>query len=137
MFLDEPAFDINMKHPRAWSKVGSCAIVTRPTTRANATSILGAIPAADLIAVGVRKPRPAKKRKANGYKSSGTVTGHYINFLKMTLDEMDKHPHMKGHYIVMNNALNHTHENIKKYIEYRGYKCVYLPTYSPELNPIE
>ncbi|KAG0736280.1 hypothetical protein G6F57_014189 [Rhizopus arrhizus] len=55
----------------------------------------------------------------------------------MTLDEMDKYPHMKGHYIVMDNAPIHTHENIKKYIEYRGYKGVYLPTYSPELNPIE
>jgi transposase len=37
----------------------------------------------------------------------------------------------------MDNAPIHTHENIKKYIEYRGYKCVYLPTYSSELNPIE
>ncbi|EPB93116.1 hypothetical protein HMPREF1544_00190 [Mucor circinelloides 1006PhL] len=44
---------------------------------------------------------------------------------------------MKGHYIVMDNALIYTHENIKKYIEYRGYRCVYLPTCSPELNPIE
>ncbi|SAL97564.1 hypothetical protein [Absidia glauca] len=137
VFLDESAFDINMKRSRAWSRKGTRAIVTRPTTRANTTSILGAISAAGLIAVGVKKPRPAKKRKAEGYISSGTVTGHYISFLKTTLDEMDKHPHMKGHYIVMDNAPIHTHENIKKYIEYRGYKCVYLPTYSPELNPIE
>jgi transposase len=137
VFLDESAFDINMKRSRAWSKKGTRAIVTRPTTRANTTSILGAISAAGLITVGVKKPRPAKKRKTEGYVSSGTVTGHYISFLKMTLDEMDKHPHMKGHYIVMDNAPIHTHENIRKYIEYRGYKCVYLPTYSPELNPIE
>ncbi|KAG0975087.1 hypothetical protein G6F29_011780 [Rhizopus arrhizus] len=134
---DWSAFDINMKRSRAWSKKGSRAIVTRPTTRANTTSILGAISASGLIAVGVKKPRPAKKRKADGYISSGTVTGHYISFLKTTLDGMDKHLHMKGHYIVMNNAPIHTHENIKKYIEYQGYKCVYLPTYSPELNPIE
>ncbi|CEG63391.1 hypothetical protein RMATCC62417_00542 [Rhizopus microsporus] len=126
-----------MKRSRAWSKKGSRAIVIRPTTRANTTSILGAISAPGLIAVGVKKPRPAKKRKVDGYISSGTVTGYYISFLKTTLDEMDKHLHMKGHYIVMDNAPIHTHENIKKYIEYRGYKCVYLPTYSPELNPIE
>ena len=50
---------------------------------------------------------------------------------------MDKHPHMKEHYIIMDNAPIYTHKNIKKYIEYRGYKCVYLPAYSPELNPIE
>ncbi|CEG83371.1 hypothetical protein RMATCC62417_17300 [Rhizopus microsporus] len=137
VFLDESAFDINMKRSRAWSKKGTCAIVTRPTTRANTTSILGAISAAGLITVAVKKPRPAKKRKADGYISSGTVTGHYINFLIVTLDEMDKHPHMKGHYVFMcvNGCIIHNY--IKKYIEYRGYKCVYLPTYSPELNPIE
>ncbi|OAD79094.1 hypothetical protein PHYBLDRAFT_58144 [Phycomyces blakesleeanus NRRL 1555(-)] len=101
----------------------------------NTTSILGAISAAALITVGVRNPRLVKKRKAEGYISSGTVTGHCISFLKITLDEMDKHPHMKGHYVVMDNAPIHTHKNIKKYIKYRGYKCVYL-IYSPELKPI-
>jgi transposase len=137
VLLDESTFDINMKRSRAWSRKSTRAIVTLPTTRANTTSILGAISAASLITVGVKKPRPAKKRKTDGYISSGTVTSHYISFLKMTLDEMNKYPHMKGHYIVMNNAPIHTNENIKKYIEYRGYKCVYLPTYSPELTPIE
>ncbi|KAG1137106.1 hypothetical protein G6F37_011480 [Rhizopus arrhizus] len=113
VLLDESAFDINMKRSRAWSRKGTRTIVTRPTTRANTTSILGAI------------------------STVGTLTSHYISFLKMALNEMDKYPHMKGHYIVMDNAPIHTNENIKKYIEYRGYKCVYLPTYSPELNPIE
>ncbi|CEG67437.1 hypothetical protein RMATCC62417_03868 [Rhizopus microsporus] len=109
-----------------------------PTTRANTTSILGAISAAGLFTVGVKKPKPAKKRKTEGYVGSGTVTGHYLSFLKMTLDEMDKHPQTNGHYIVMDDA---SHSYIRKhceiYIKYRGYKCVYLPTYSPELNPIE
>jgi transposase len=137
VFLDESAFDINMKCTRAWSRKGTHAIVTWPTTRTNTTSILGAISAAGLITVGVKKPRPAKRRKTEGYIRSETVTGQYISFLKMTLGEMDKHSHMKGDYIAMDNAPIHTHANIKKYIECRGYKCVYLPTYSPELNPIE
>ncbi|KAL1929533.1 hypothetical protein VTP01DRAFT_1671 [Rhizomucor pusillus] len=114
VFLDESAFDVNLKRSRAWSKKDTRTIVTRPTTRANITSILGAISATDLIAVGVKKPRPAKKRKADGYMSSGIVTGRYISFLKLTLDEMDKHPHMRGHYVVMDNAPIHTHENIKE-----------------------
>ncbi|KAG1145988.1 hypothetical protein G6F36_015080 [Rhizopus arrhizus] len=67
VFLDESAFDINMKHSRAWSKKGTRTIVTRPTTRANTTSILGAISASGLIKIGVKKPRPTKKRKADGY----------------------------------------------------------------------
>ena len=44
---------------------------------------------------------------------------------------------MKDHYIFMDNVPIHKHENIKKYIKHRGHKCVYLPTYSLELNPIE
>ena len=108
-----------------------------PTTRVNTTSILGAISAAGLITVGVKKSRPTKKRKTDVYMSLGTVTGHYISFLKMTLNEMDKYPHMKDHYISMGSTPIHTHENIGRYIEYRGYRCVYLSTYSPELYPIE
>ena len=61
VFLDESAFDINMKRSRAWPRTR--AIVNRPTMRANTTSILGAISAAGLIAIGVKKPRPTKKEK--------------------------------------------------------------------------
>ena len=53
------------------------------------------------------------------------------------MDEMDQYPHMKGHYLVMDNAPIHTSEDITKYFESRGYRCAYLPSYSPELNPIE
>jgi transposase len=37
----------------------------------------------------------------------------------------------------MDNAPIHTNANIRKMIEDRGYKCVYLPPYSPFLNAIE
>lgn len=61
--LDESAFDINMKRSRAWPKKGTRAIVTRPTTRANTTSILGAISAAGLITVGVKKTKTCQEEK--------------------------------------------------------------------------
>ncbi|KAG1437079.1 hypothetical protein G6F56_013278 [Rhizopus delemar] len=87
---------------------------------------------------------PSKKRKAGGGSiqvvnkgKGGTVTGHYFNFVAATLDVLDKHEQFKGHYIVMDNAPIHTHLDIQKYIEQRGYGCIYLPPYSPELNPIE
>lgn len=66
------------------------------------------------------------------------VTGHSISFLKATMGEMDQHPYMKGHYLVMDNApIIYTSDNIAKYVESHGYRCAYLPSYSPELNPIE
>ena len=79
VFLDESPFHINMKRTRAWSTVGTPAIVTVPTTRAKTTTVLGAISASGLIKVSVRIPSPSKKRKAGQESvilSTGTVTGH-------------------------------------------------------------
>ncbi|KAL1936709.1 hypothetical protein VTP01DRAFT_843 [Rhizomucor pusillus] len=141
VFLDESAFHINMKRSMAWSKKGSPAVVTVPKTRAQTTTNLGAISASGLVKCSLRLPEPpAKKRKRGGYAelmSTGTVTGHYLSFLKATMNEMDKYPHMKGHYLVMDNAPIHTSNDIAKYITSRGYRYAYLPSYSPELNPIE
>lgn len=53
------------------------------------------------------------------------------------MDEMDQYPYMKGHYLVMDNTLIHTQEDIAKYIEPRGYRYAYLPPCSPGLDPIE
>ncbi|KAL1934550.1 hypothetical protein VTP01DRAFT_6732 [Rhizomucor pusillus] len=101
----------------------------------------GTISASGLINCSLRLLRPpAKKRKrggCGGLISTGTVTGHYLSFLKATVDEMDRYPHMKGHYLVMDNAPIHTSNDIAKYITSRGYRHPYLPSYSPELNPIE
>jgi transposase len=44
---------------------------------------------------------------------------------------------MKGHYLVMDNAPIHTPVKVRELIESRGYRCLYLPPYSPFLNPIE
>ncbi|KAG0176765.1 hypothetical protein DFQ29_005671 [Apophysomyces sp. BC1021] len=89
VFLDESAFHINLKR--------------------------GAISATGLINVSLRVPKRIKKRKlgheADTY-STGTVTGHYLSFLKATLDEMDRYPEMKGHYLVMDNAPIHSSTDI-------------------------
>ena len=148
VFVDEAAFHINMKRSYAWSKKGSRAIVKVPKTRAMTTTILGAISPFGVVNVSVRRPKamaPSKKRKTAGSSRTvdkttskrGTVTGHYFNFLSSTMDVLDRHEMFKDNYIVMDNAPIHQHEDIRKHIENRGYRCIYLPPYSPELNPIE
>jgi hypothetical protein len=82
----------------------------------------------------------ARKRKQPPPKKpapKGTVTGHYILFLQKTMNCMDQFPEMKGFYIVMDNAPIHTADEIEEMISKRGYRSIYLPPYSPELNPIE
>lgn len=57
----------------------------------------------------------------------------YLNNVMNTLDKNN----MKGQYIVMDNAPIHKPKVIKALIEERRHKCIYLPPYSPFLNPIE
>lgn len=141
VFLDESAFHINMKRSMAWSKKGSLAVVTVPKTRAKTTTILCAISASGLIQCNLRllqaSTRKRKRTNASEVIYRGTVTDHYLSFLKATMDAMDKFNNMKEHYLVMDNAPIYKAETISRYIESRGYRCAYLPSYSPELNPIE
>ncbi|CAO3694756.1 unnamed protein product [Rhizopus stolonifer] len=130
IFIDESGFNINLKRSIAWAKKGEHAIVTVPKTRASNITILGAIASYSVLNISVRRPKrtePSKKRKVGGATTpvankgkGGTVTGHYFNFVTATLDVLDQHEQFKGHYIVMDNALIHTHLDIQKYIEQRG-----------------
>lgn len=84
--------------------------------------------------------RSSKKRKLAGgrkLQTKGTVTDHYAGFIKDTLAEMDTFPEMKGRDLIMDHAPIHTGKIIGKMIKECGYKCIYLPLYSPELNLIE
>lgn len=52
-------------------------------------------------------------------------------------DIMDIDESLKGSYLVMDNCTIHRSYPIIKKIEDRGYRVMYLPPYSPELNAIE
>jgi transposase len=67
----------------------------------------------------------------------GIGTGHYFNFVAKTLDVMDRHPELKEDYLVMDNVPIHKQNDIRKYVESHGYRCVYFSSYSPQLNLIE
>ncbi len=66
-----------------------------------------------------------------------TNSSHYFSYIKHIIEEMDKHSVYKEAYIVMDNSPIHKIQEISKFIEEKGYHCVYLPPYSPDLNPIE
>ncbi|CEG76437.1 hypothetical protein RMATCC62417_11334 [Rhizopus microsporus] len=133
---------------------GTPAIVITPSTRAISHTVLGAISAKFVVSMELRNPRehsskrikielgnrkrktPSKSKKKN-LPIKGTVTGHYLHFIQKTMGEMDHFPEMEGYYMIMDNASIHTAKEIDAMITERGYRCVYLLPYSPELNPIE
>jgi hypothetical protein len=139
VFIDEAAFHINLKRCFSWSKVGTRAIVKTPKTKPKMMTILGAISPYGVVNVKVRIPKVAtatsKKRKLENDKEEkkkstvGTVTGHYFNFVASTVDILDQYEGFKGCYLVMDNVPIHKNVDIRKYIESRGYFCVYLPPY--------
>ncbi|KAG1357376.1 hypothetical protein G6F62_001669 [Rhizopus arrhizus] len=163
IFIDEAAFHIDMKRNVALSKIGSRAKLVMPKARAKTTTILGAISPYGVINVKVRRLRVVNQNKKSHYFNFicgamdaldkhekfkdcyietdnapiRVVTGHYLSFLKATLDEMDMYPEMKGYSLVMDNAPIHSSIDIEKYIHSRGYRYVYLPPSSPEMNPTE
>ncbi|GAA5814508.1 hypothetical protein MFLAVUS_008005 [Mucor flavus] len=153
VFIDESGFSINLKSSRAWAPRGESAVVTTPLTKAPTHSIIEAISTVGVVNLSIRiPPTPSKIRKIQGgnkrkipdaetrkTEPTGTTTGHYLRFLNDTLDIMDKQDSMKDFYLIMDNAPIHTSKAIEQAVKRRNrdYKCVYLPPYSPELNPIE
>ncbi|KAG2192802.1 hypothetical protein INT47_005349 [Mucor saturninus] len=118
IFVDESGFDINMRRSRGWSQRGTEAIITAPSARGVSHTVIGAI-------------------SAIGVVNLSTTGGHYLQFLSDTMDIMDEFPEMKGYFIIMDNAPIYVPGVIDPVIVKRGYTPVYLPPYSPELNPIE
>ncbi|KAG1135061.1 hypothetical protein G6F37_007927 [Rhizopus arrhizus] len=141
VFIDESGFNANLRRTQGWAPKEETAKVKVLTAKANSISILDAISAKYLIKISLRKPmHSSKKRKLAGgrkLQAKDTVTNHYVNFIKDVLAEMDKFPEMKGQYLIMDNAPIHTGKISSEMIKEHGYKYIYLPPYSPELNSIE
>lgn len=110
--------------------------------------IVGAISPFGVVNVAMREPGNVKrrkvvgatKRKAPGDKLSipkGIAGFQYLQFISDKMDIMDNFSELKGVYIVMDNAPINVPSITDPSITKRGYVPVYLPLYSPELNPIE
>src|SRR3712207_5867990 len=75
---------------------------------------------------------------AEGMGPSLTVEGPTTSVVFETYVEHVLAPTLRrGQVVVMDNLSAHKGEMIKELIERRGCQLVYLPSYSPDLNPIE
>ncbi|OAD72969.1 hypothetical protein PHYBLDRAFT_146283 [Phycomyces blakesleeanus NRRL 1555(-)] len=108
VFVDEAAFHINLKRSMA----------------ARTTATLDAILPPEILNIQLHRPTmPFKK-----------ILGSNV---LAYLERLNNHEEFKEDYIVMDNVPVHTSKVIKRYITSRDYGCIYLPSYSPEFNPIE
>ncbi|KAI8883625.1 hypothetical protein K501DRAFT_155799, partial [Backusella circina FSU 941] len=69
--------------------------------------------------------------------SKGTITVHFIKFMNVLLDILNLNEDLKRSYLVMDNCTIHKSKPMMRKFESCGYKLMYLPPYSLELNPIK
>ncbi|GAA5808167.1 hypothetical protein MFLAVUS_001551 [Mucor flavus] len=138
-----------MHHSRAWLRRGTQAIIESTSARGVSHTVIGAVSAFGVLNMSMRETGNFKKRRVVGATkrkaagdvgaaiSKGTTAGCYLRFISDTLDITDAFFNMKGFHIIMDNTPIHSPNAINYIIKERGYIPLYLPPYSPELNPIE
>ncbi len=102
-----------------WSKKGKRLHEARPVQRGRLYTVIGAI-------------------GMDGMKTIMTVAG---GTRSETFEAFVEHllcPHLRtGHVVVMDNLWAHKTKAVRNLIESKGASVLFLPPYSPELNPIE
>ena len=119
VFLDESFCKTGMRREHAWSPRGERVVGRRPGRSWKTVSLLGAIRLGE-------KPRLMTHR--------GSINGStFLRFVRKYLVPWLR----RGDVVVMDNLNSHKMKPVRAAIEAAGAVPVYLPTYSPELNPIE
>lgn len=119
VFLDESGINLALVRLFARSTIGQRAYGQRPNKRGQNVSIIGAMSLKGII--------------AQSSLMGGTDAITFEAFISQKLV-----PKLwKGAWVIMDNCSIHKGEEIRALIEGVGAKLIYLPTYSPEFNPLE
>ena len=119
VFIDESFCKTGMRREHAWAQRGDRARGSKPFRSWKTVSLIGA------IRLG---------RRPLIMTNQGAVNGPiFLRFVKRRLT-----PWLRpGDIVVMDNLNFHKMGVVRRAIEAAGAMPIYLPTYSPELNPIE
>lgn len=111
-----------MRRPYAWSLRGERACRYEFSVRGTKYSILPALSLDGIIHIEV---------------VDKAITGDdFRRFIQGLLPQMNEWP-LPNSVLVIDNASIHKVEGIREMVEERGARLLYLPSYSPDFNPIE
>jgi transposase len=119
VFVDEMGTNTSLSPLHAWAKKGQRAYWCAPRNRGKNTTVLSSM--------SVRGMGPSLT--VEGATTSAVFEAYVKQVLAPTL--------RKGQVVVMDNLSAHKGERIHELIEERGCQLNYLPSYSPDFNPIE
>jgi transposase len=119
VFVDEMGTNISLSPLYGWVKKGQRAHCSVPRNRGKNTTLISSM---SMEGMG-------QSLAVEGATNSEVFETYVERVLAPTL--------RKGQVVVMDNLSAHKGERVKELIEGRGCELVYLPSYSPDFNPIE
>jgi transposase len=119
VFVDEMGTNISLSPLYAWAPKGQRAYWSVPRNRGANTTVLSSM--------SVEGMGPSLTME--GATTSAVFEAYVEQVLAPTL--------RRGQVVVMDNLSAHKGERVKELIEQRGCQLIYLPSYSPDFNPIE
>ena len=119
VFVDEMGTNTSLHSLYAWSKRGERAYCLTPRNRGKNTTVLASM---SLEGMG---PTLA----VEGATTAAVFEAYVEEMLAPSL--------RPGQLVVMDNLTAHKGERVRELVEERGCELLYLPSYSPDLNPIE
>ena len=121
-FFDETGFNLPIGLTRSWSEVGNTPVVVVPTNKGKNISALVCISTSGVVSIVIKE----------GAFNSVDFKDFLDNLIRV-------HPSLvRGEStLVMDNAKNHHAVNVTNFLEEKNVRNMFLPPYSPELNPIE
>ena len=119
VFVDEMGTNTSLSPTYAWAPKGRRAYCSVPRNRGANTTVLSSM--------SVEGMGPSLS--VEGSTTSVVFEAYVEHVLVPTL--------RKGRVVVMDNLSAHKGERIRAMIEARGCELLYLPSYSPDFNPIE
>ena len=123
MFADESRFNrLTLRRPYAWSIRGERASRFEFSLRGQTYSLLPALSLDGILHLEVVE---------------NAVSGDdFLRFVQGLLPRMNKWP-LNNSVLVMDNASIHNVAGIREVVEEHGARLLFLPSYSPDFNPIE
>lgn len=119
IFLDEAGCNIAMSPQHGWAPKGKAVYDQKPANGGKNVSIIGAVSNSAVIA------------KAAIVGPVDTI--QFLEFIRRRLV-----PKLRpGDRVIMDNLRVHHHALVRKLVREAGAAVIYLPPYSPDLNPIE
>jgi len=119
VFVDEMGTNTSLSVLRAWSRRGQRAYCSVPRNRGANTTLLSSM---------------TTEGMGPSLAVEGTTTGAVF---KAYVERVLCPVLCPGQIVVMDNLSAHKGERVRELIEGRGCELLYLPPYSPDLNPIE